>query len=285
MLAELHCHTNYSKGSKVPTEGIHSAKECIEYAMKKKLEAVAITDHDEVQGALEGIRYVKKNKKDFLVIPGIEVSTKDGHLIVLGVEEKIRQGLLVEETVEIAKSQGGITIAPHPFDIKNDGIKTKAKKCNAIEEFNAFNLDRISNFVSKRFAKKYELITTAGSDAHCKEMIGYCVNEIEAEKDIDSVLNAIKKGNISIQKEKYMPVALLQEWAVKRIQQSKEDLAEYIDLNYRRPKKYVANKMMKLVHKSPGRVDYFFNFLSYLGLSLSVPYSSIVNLPKIRYLF
>lgn len=285
MLVELHCHTNYSKGTKVTTEGIHRARECIDYAMRKGLHGLAITDHDKVQGGIEGMRYVKREKKDFLVIPGTEVSTQDGHILALGIEEEIKPGLLVEETLEIVRSHGGITIASHPFDIKNEGVKAKAKKCDAVEEFNSLNLDRVSNFVSKRFAKKYNLATTVGSDAHCKEMIGHCVNKIEAETDLDSVLKAIKKGNVKIHKKGYIPVSTLQEWAVERLQVSSEDVKDYIDVNYRRPKKYLAGNMLKLVHKSPGKVDYFFDFLSYLGLSLSVPYSTIVNLPKLRYLF
>lgn len=285
MLAELHCHTHYSHGKKVTTEGINSPEECIDFAAKKGLNALAITDHDEIKGAIKAVKYAKAKHENFLIIPGIEVSTQEGHVLALGIEEKIKRDKTIEETIDEIKALGGITIAPHPFDIKNEGLKDKSKKCDALEEFNAFNLDRISNFVSKSFAKKYDLVTTAGSDAHCKEMIGTCVNKINAETEIDSVLKAIKNGEISVHKKKYISISLMQEWTIKRLKSSEEDVIDYMDAHYRRPKKYVGKKMLKLVHKSPGKIDYFFDFLTYASLSFAVPYSAIINLPKLRYLF
>lgn len=284
MLAELHCHSNKSHGEIIHHEGLSSVTQLIEHAIKLNIEVLAITDHDEIESSLKAMKLAKQISSDVLIIPGMEVTSADGHILVLGIEEKIPEGLSAEETVERARSLGAVTIAPHPFDIKNEGIKEKAKLCTAMESFNALNIDRISNFVAKGFAEKYNINHICGSDAHSAFMMGYCLNEIRASKDIDSVLKALKKGNVHIFRKNYIPIDVLQTWSVDRLKRSEDYVMDYMDENYRYPKRVVGKRAVRLVHRSPGNIDYFFDFLTYLGLTLAIPYSAVINLPKMRYL-
>ena len=164
MLVETHIHTTYSKRLKVLYEGLSSPAEMIQAAVKNGTGALAITDHD----SFAGVSVAKKAAKGtgVLIIPGQEVSSSDGHIIALGIDEEIKKGMTAEETIDEIRSQGGICIAPHPFDIGRFGIKTKAQLCDAVEVFNSMNLDRIANVRSFNWVRKNNLVPAAGSDAH-----------------------------------------------------------------------------------------------------------------------
>ena len=93
LTCDLHVHTNYSK------DGESSIEEILRRAEEAGLDAIAITDHDAVDGAKMALQIPSR----VLVIPGIEVSTKQAHLIVLGVTEIIPAGLDVIDTINIAQ--------------------------------------------------------------------------------------------------------------------------------------------------------------------------------------
>jgi predicted metal-dependent phosphoesterase TrpH len=77
-----------------------------------------------------------------LVLPGIEVSTNRGHLIVLGVRENIPSGLDPKDTIRIAKKIGGVVIAAHPFKIRSIG-NVDGLDVDAIETFNSSRLEGV----------------------------------------------------------------------------------------------------------------------------------------------
>jgi predicted metal-dependent phosphoesterase TrpH len=93
---DLHVHTNFSK------DGESSVEEILIRAEEVGLDVIAITDHDSIEGAKKALLY----NTSVLVIPGIEVTTRQGHLLVLGVTELIPSGLDVIDTVEIARKMG-----------------------------------------------------------------------------------------------------------------------------------------------------------------------------------
>ncbi|MBU1120279.1 hypothetical protein KJ660_00190, partial [Candidatus Micrarchaeota archaeon] len=195
------------------------------------------------------------------------------HLLALGIHEEIPEGIPLDEAIDSIHSQGGIAIAAHPFDLKNEGIKKNALKCDAIESFNAINLDRISNLKAKKFAEKNNLIQVSGSDAHCIEMMGSALIEVKAEKNTDSVLKAIKKGNIFLSNPTYTPIGVIQYYALRKLQLSFPFVQKYILENYAHPKKFLSLRMLNLVQKSPGRIDYFFKFLTYFSYSSTLFYA------------
>ena len=148
---DLHIHSQYSE------DGIGSPKEIIKILQKRELQGMAITDHNNVEGSLQA---KKVAPKDFIVILGIEISTKKGHIIALDVKENVKKNLSVEETVEKIIDIGGIPIVPHLFrsmsGIKIDLLKDIHQKISAIEVFNSCS-DPKTNLKTIKIAKSLNL--------------------------------------------------------------------------------------------------------------------------------
>ncbi|MBX5320428.1 MAG: CehA/McbA family metallohydrolase [Candidatus Bathyarchaeota archaeon] len=185
---DLHVHTCYSY------DGLIKPEELVFHAKKAGLNGVAITDHDRIDGALK----MAKETKDFLIIPGIEISSLDGHIIGLNLQEPVSKKLSMEETVDKIHELGGLAVACHPQALLKVSLGRKiSKKFDAVEVINA------SAFPFKRSVKKaHEIASTlkmsqvAGSDAHYAPEIGsaYTIVNIEAELDCDEIFKAIKQG-------------------------------------------------------------------------------------------
>ena len=143
MKFELHCHSYYSVGTKIVWEGLNSPKEMIKAAKRKGLSGIAITDHDSNRSWKQAREIAKK--EGMIFIPGIEISSRKGHIIGLGLNDFIKKDLSIDETIERIHEQGGIAVASHPFDIKGEGIRENYKKADAVEVFNALNVDQLSN--------------------------------------------------------------------------------------------------------------------------------------------
>jgi len=170
MKFELHCHSWHSRGKKIPTEGLDSPADLVKAAKKLGLGGIALTDHFTNRGWAEAREACRKY--GLIFIPAIEISSKEGHIIGLGLNEHIQSGLPTEETVERIRAQGGLAIAAHPFDIRREGLKKSSEKADVIEVFNSMNLDGFSNRAAERFAGKTHMPCIAGSDSHTKEMLG-----------------------------------------------------------------------------------------------------------------
>jgi predicted metal-dependent phosphoesterase TrpH len=183
--ADLHVHTNYSYDSLITPE------ELVFYAKKRGLTAVAVTDHNRIDGALKIAR-----ETDFLIIPGIEVSSRNGHIVGLNVQEPILKGVGADETVDRIHAAGGIAVACHPFALFKGSIgKHATAKFDAVETINA------SAFPFKRSARKAEEIAerfglprVAGTDAHYGPQIGYAYTLIDTEPTVDATSKAIADG-------------------------------------------------------------------------------------------
>jgi len=271
MLAELHLHTRYSQGTKIIAEGMNTPGEMVKQAKKLGIGAIAFTDHDSIKAN----RYAKSLQKKYgvVVIPGEEISSRDGHILGLGLNELVKPGLSVEETLDKIHQQGGIGIAAHPFDVAKKGLGKLAKECDAVEVFNAQNVERIANWKCERFAKKYRLPTVAGSDTHWTKTMGYGLTEIKANS-VSGVLKAIKKGDTKLVC-RYLPGNLIMDWTVERLKLSYGYTVDYMNKNYSWPKRAVGTKMIRLVKRSPGSVDYFFRFLGYFALASVILYGGV----------
>jgi predicted metal-dependent phosphoesterase TrpH len=189
MKCDLHIHSHYSYDSN------SSIKEIIDSAIKKGIDCIAITDHNKIQGAFEAIEYAKS--KPILVIPAIEVKSRDGDIIALNVKKEIKKDLSAEETIEEIREQGGLSIIAHPFGDWH-GFKRNLKdfidKVDAIEVFNASIF--IGNRKARELVKKYNLAFTAGSDAHEPKFIGRAYLEIPGNNlSVKEILEAIKNKN------------------------------------------------------------------------------------------
>lgn len=184
---DLHVHTSYSGDCRCPV------KDVIRAAKAKGLRGIGITDHNSIQGIKETLRLSGKN---FLIIPGIEVSSKDGHILGLGINEPVTAGLPAAETVKLIREQGGIAIAAHPFGLGAKPFAALKAEYDAIEVFNSRRY--IANHIARRFAERRGLPIVAGSDAHSPDEVGLAGIRVESEPNVNSVLEEIKKGEVSV---------------------------------------------------------------------------------------
>jgi predicted metal-dependent phosphoesterase TrpH len=172
----------------------------INEAYRRGIDVLFVTNHNTLDGYRQMLEYKTNHEKfaDLQIYPAEEVTTDtNGHVIAYGIHSEIRPHMSVEEIIDETKKQDGVSSAPHPFAVTN-GIREKASLCDMIEVFNSNNIDRFSNFASKIFAVKNNMIQVAGSDAHLTSTIGRCLNLIEAENTLDDILVAMRCNNIKI---------------------------------------------------------------------------------------
>ncbi|MBN1194782.1 MAG: PHP domain-containing protein [Methanomicrobiaceae archaeon] len=186
---DLHIHTSFSR------DGESTVEEVLAQAARVGLDAVAITDHDTVEGA----RYALTLETPVTVIPGIEVSTRQGHLIVLGVLDPVPPGRDFAETVRIAREMGGVLILPHPYHQWRHGVALKVSSAiSLVDAVEAFNSRYITGSANRRAAREARLANVpcvGGSDAHNARFVGFGLTLVDAEgTGADAVLAAIRAG-------------------------------------------------------------------------------------------
>ena len=182
---DLHVHTTYSHDSLI------TPKDLIFYAKKRGLDGVAITDHDRIDGALKIAK-----ETDFLIVPGIEISSLNGHIIGLNVNELVPPKLSFDETLDRIHEAGGIAVACHPITFFKESLKGHiSARFDAVEVINAsaFPFD-YSVKRSQEIALRLGIARVAGSDAHYGPEIGYAYTLVDAECEVDEVVNAVGKG-------------------------------------------------------------------------------------------
>ncbi|MDI6602562.1 MAG: PHP domain-containing protein [Patescibacteria group bacterium] len=193
MKCDLHCHTSYSHDSTT------SPEEIVEAALKKGINCLVISDHGEIKGAQEAIEYAKD--KPILIIPGIEIKSKEGDILGLNVKEIIPNKLSAEETIKKIKELGGMVIIPHPFGwfCKFKGnLKNLVSEIDGIEVLNASIFGK-GNKIALDFARKHNLPLVAGSDAHFPNLVGQAYIEIPGNNlSVEEILNQIKNNKVKV---------------------------------------------------------------------------------------
>ena len=213
--ADLHIHSEASYDCD------SSVEEILESAVEENLDVVAVTDHDEVRGSREAVK--SADEYDLTAVPGVEVSTADGHLLALGVEEKIPSDEPVRETIEKVRARGGVAVIPHPFQRLRHGVGA-VRDCDAVETYNSRLLTGIANRRARRFARANALPELGGSDAHIPEMVGQTYTEIEAEPDVEAVLEAIREGHTEVHGRRTPLLHTAQQFAARVPGRLKHDL-------------------------------------------------------------
>ena len=184
--ADTHTHTLYSGigdfGALRFPESVTRPETMVDHARSKGLDVLCITDHDAVGGAFVAEKYAKQFD-DIEVVIGEEVSTSDGEVIGLWLNEEIPAGLTVEETIDRIRSQGGITIAPHPFSFHVPALGDKVFELDldGIETLNGGHIDKYSNKMAQEVRNKYpnRWAELGSSDGHSTSTVGYSWTEFE----------------------------------------------------------------------------------------------------------
>jgi glycosyltransferase involved in cell wall biosynthesis len=165
---DLHMHTDHSPDCATPVDSL------LDTAKRVGLGAIAITDHNEVSGALEA----RERADGIKVIVAEEVKTADqGEVIGLFIEEKIPRGMTLQETIAEIRRQGGLVYVPHPFDRMHavpdyEHLLDVVGDIDAIEVFNPRVAFSAFNEEAARFAAKYRIVAGAGSDSHVVQGLG-----------------------------------------------------------------------------------------------------------------
>ncbi len=190
LYADFHIHTVYSADSVI------QPKTLVDMLVTHSfIKVAAVTDHDSVRGCHAAVELASAYP-DILIIPGVEVSTSEGDVMVLGTYELPPKPWTPEVVADYARSIGGVSIVAHPFRTYGMGERARKYQFDAIEVLNGGS-SQTANNEAKEFAKSISLPGTAGSDAHKVSELFSVYNKVEAAMDVDSVLKAIKKGSIS----------------------------------------------------------------------------------------
>jgi predicted metal-dependent phosphoesterase TrpH len=224
---DLHVHSWYSG------DATDSPEELIAAARSKGLAGIAITDHN----SCEAHRYCLENGlskadglpvNEFLVIPAVEVSTAEGHLLCYGVSLPCMIGVPCAEVIELVEQQGGVAVPAHPYDQWRAGIRESVLEslplC-ALEIFNAAVTSRVYNEKARAYALRRNLTPIAGSDAHRASAVGTAVTCLELEQlSVAEVLNALRSST-----------PILEENYLTRSEGIKKHLANWFRFINRRP--------------------------------------------------
>jgi predicted metal-dependent phosphoesterase TrpH len=171
--ADLHLHTRVS-------DGLMTARDLIDHIEHgTDLDVVAITDHDETSAALDAREWASRRAYRIQVIPGVEVTTRDGHVLALFIEERPPALRSLLATAEWVRAQGGLCIAPHPFtrwthslNRRVLGAAVEAGLLAGVEVLNASLAGRASRPRALQFATEHGLAVVGASDAHMLAMVG-----------------------------------------------------------------------------------------------------------------
>jgi predicted metal-dependent phosphoesterase TrpH len=185
--ADLHIHTTYSPDASInPKTIVHQL-----YA-HPYIKAVAITDHNTTKG-YHKVRELASAYEDILIIPGIEVSTTEGDIIILGITEPPPKPWTPKNIINYTKQQNGITVAAHPYRTYGLGDSAKNYDIDAIEILNGISTPQ-ANKMAENLAKTMGLPGVAGSDAHRADELWSVYTEVQASSNTEEILKAIKKG-------------------------------------------------------------------------------------------
>jgi predicted metal-dependent phosphoesterase TrpH len=219
ILADLHMHTEHSHDCSI------SVAELLDYAEEIGLGAIAVTDHNIFEGAREAAELARGRR--LVVIPGEEVMTEgQGEVIGLFLGEEITRGMTMGDTIAAIHEQGGLVYLPHPFDRLHSipdaaTLHRHLPEIDVLEAYNARLLFEGFNDEAQRFARKYNLLAGAGSDAHVLQGVGTGVLRMRAFRTPEEFLISLRSAEIVRR-----PKSLLYLQSLKWVAQARERRAE-----------------------------------------------------------
>ena len=208
--ADLHTHTTAS-------DGWPSPQQLVDQARRVRLDAIAVTDHDTIEGALRASEHASRRGR-LEVIVGEEVSSRDGHIVGLFVEKRIRPGMSAAATVHAIHDQGGLAVAVHPFwrtQRQTRGARVHGVGWLAAElDFDAIEIENATpgfyffNQLARRLNIGLGSADVGGSDAHIVDAIGRAYTEFPG-KTSKELRAAIETGTTVAGRKRYRAMGLM----------------------------------------------------------------------------
>lgn len=203
-------HTTHSDGWPSPHELVDHAREC-------RLDVIAVTDHDTIEGALRAAEHAAKRSRVHVIV-GEEVSSRNGHIVGLFLEKRVRPGMSAAATVAAIHDQGGLAIAVHPFwrtQRRSRGGKVHGVGWLAAElEFDAIEVENATPgfYVFNQMARRLHMGTACAqigsSDAHILDAVGRAYTEFPGRTPL-ALRNAILGGKTMAGRERYRALGLM----------------------------------------------------------------------------
>lgn len=208
--ADLHMHTTFSDGWPSPREIVERGHLC-------GLHVIAVTDHDTIEGALRAAEHAAARGRLEVVI-GEEVSSRDGHIVGLFLERRVRPGMSAAATVHAIHDQGGLAVAVHPFwrtqrrvrggPVHGVGWLAAELDFDAIEVENATPGFYLFNQLARRMNTGVGAAELGGSDAHILDAVGRAYTEFHG-RTAKALRTAITKGRTAAGRERYRAMGLM----------------------------------------------------------------------------
>jgi predicted metal-dependent phosphoesterase TrpH len=278
---ETHCHNVFSNHnnylSRLPFDCGVTLEEQLENAALQKIDVMFVTNHNTLDGYHQILEYKQNHEKykNITIYPAEEITINNkGHVLAYGIENEIRPGMTLDETLDEIRKQNGISCAAHPFAVSN-GIREEARKCDIIESFNSNNIDIFSNLIAERFTKQNNLKSIVGSDSHVKSTIGRSFNTVESENNIDSVLESLRNGRFKIGKFNYASKEEMYEHAHYIVSSSRQTILNSISETNPKFHSIVRWAIDSFISNPNSRL---WHFMSSLGMYLSKRVSKKVNI-------
>ncbi len=209
--ADLHMHTTASDGWPAPHQ-------LVDHARLIGLDVIAVTDHDTIEGALRAAEYAERLLSGRRSRPGEEVSSRDGHIVGLFLEKRIRPGMSAAATVDAIHDQGGLAVAVHPFwrtqrrtrsaRVHGVGWLAAELEFDAVEVENATPGFYVFNQLAKRLNMGLGAAEVGGSDAHIVDALGRAYTEF-AGKTPKALRSAIEAGTTVAGRQRYRAMGLM----------------------------------------------------------------------------
>ena len=204
-------HTTVSDGWPTPQELVDHA------ARRAKLDVIAVTDHDTIEGALRARDHAARRAR-FHVIVGEEVSSRDGHIVALFLERRVRPGMSAAATLDAIHDQGGLAVAVHPFWRTQRRTRSRAVHgvgwlaaeldFDAIEVENATPGFYLVNQLAHRLNLGLGAAELGSSDAHILDAVGRAFTEFPGRTP-EALRAAIESGTTAARRRRYRPVGLM----------------------------------------------------------------------------
>ena len=208
--ADLHMHTSAS-------DGWPSPQQLVDHARQTSLDLIAVTDHDTIDGALRAAEHASK-RSGLEVIVGEEVSSRDGHIVALFLERRIKPGLSAAATVHAIHDQGGLAIAAHPFwrtqrraktgPIHGVGWLAAELDFDAIEVENGTPGFYVFNQLAHRLRVGLGAAETGSSDAHILDAVGRAFTEFPGRTP-EALRTAIETRTTVARRLRYRAMGLM----------------------------------------------------------------------------